>query len=367
MINRYRDGEITSGQLYIMIVSIMIGTGVLGLSRAIAEFAQQDAWISVIINGIIISLTTAMAIYVAQKHPEMNFIQYTAKLLSKPIAYLILFTYSVYAVLSTGLIIRFLSDMVGTWFLPRTPTIIVTFIIIASTVYIVKDGLTLVGRFNEIIVLSILSFIILIFPSLSKASVLNLMPVGGSGVVNILKGVLPSYYSFAGFEIVLLFYPLVSNKNPKILKYSVFSILFVTLFYTITVASQIALFGYIEIKDILYVSINYLDVLDTPVIERIEIFFAIFWTFSVFGTISIQYIAASIGLQSIFNTKKTSFFTYLFAPLIFIIALLPRNTVEVAAYSDILGKITIFFGIIIPVLLYIMYHLRGGKMKNEKA
>lgn len=52
MYRKYVNGEITAIQAYILIISIMIGTGILGLSRVVSEYAQQDAWISVLINGI---------------------------------------------------------------------------------------------------------------------------------------------------------------------------------------------------------------------------------------------------------------------------------------------------------------------------
>lgn len=367
MIRKYGTGEISSGQLYVMLISMMVGTGVLGLARSVAEVSQQDAWISVLLNGIGISFIVGLIVLLVSKFPSDTFLQFTATLLTKPIAFVIVFLYGVYATLTTSLIIRFLCEMVGTWFLPRTPLFVVSLIIVLTLVYITKDGLTLVARFNEIVVFSIVPFVFLIFPSLTEASLLNLKPVGGSGFINIVKGITPSFYAFAGYEILLIIYPYISNKNKNNLRYSVLSIIFVTLLYTSIVISQIALFGYEEIADILYSFINYLDILDFPVIERIEIFFTFFWTFAVLGTITIQYIAGCIAFQSSLKTKRTNTFVYLLAPVVFVLSLLPKNSAQVASLSEVIGKVNIGFGVILPFLLLLMYLVKRKRINYEKT
>lgn len=367
MISKYKDGEISSGQSYVMIISVMVGTGVLGLARSVAEISNQDAWISVLINGIFIGIIVGITIFVISKFPEYNFLQYTSFLLTKPIAYVIVGLYAVYSTLTAALVIRFLCEMVGTWFLPRTPLYIISFIIVAALVYITKDGLTVVGRFNEIMVLSIIPIIFLIFPSLTEASLLNLQPVGGTGIIQIVKGIIPSFYAFGGYEVILIIFPYISNKNRNNLKYSVVSILFVVLLYTSLVASQLALFGYQEISGVLYSFINYLDVVDFPIIERIEIFFTFFWTFAVLGTLSIQYIVGCISLQMVFKTKKLNTFAYVLAPFVFLFSILPENSSIVVAYSDKVGKSNIGFGLILPLLLLIMYLIKGRKSKCDES
>ncbi|SDK09977.1 GerAB/ArcD/ProY family transporter [Natronincola ferrireducens] len=366
MIKKYETGEISSGQSYIMIISIMIGTGVLGLARSVAMISKQDAWISIILNGIVICFMTGIIILLSNKFPKHTFLKYASILLTKPIAYLIVFLYGVYAILTTALVIRITCEMVNTWFLPRTPMIVISFVIVSTLVYITKDGLTFVGRFNEIVVFSIIPFVLLIFPSLSEASILNLRPVGGSGFINIIKGVPPAFYAFAGYEVLFLIYPYISNKNKNNLRYSVLSIAFVTILYTSIVASQIALFGYQEIVGILYPSINYLDVLEFPIIVRIEIFFTFFWIFAVLGTLTIQYIAGCIAFKSILKTKQISKFVYILSPIVFVISLIPQNSMEVMEFSGVMGNINIGFGIILPVLLLFMYIVKRKRVNYEK-
>ncbi|SNT10119.1 spore germination protein (amino acid permease) [Anaerovirgula multivorans] len=366
MYQKYKNGEISAVQSFIIILSMSIGAGVLGLARVVSEVSQQDAWISVFINGLFISFIMIVIVYTISRFPQYNFLQYTSYLLSKPLGYLVSIAYSVYAVLVAAVVIRFLSEMVYTWLLPNTPIYIANFIIVITVVYMNKSGITALARFAEALAFLLVPFALLIFVGLPEASFINLRPIGGSGLVPILKGTIPSFFSFAGYEALLVYYPYVSDKQRPIMKYSVSALLMITIFYTAAVAAQIALYGPQEIQQVLYPSINYLTAVDFPIIERTEIFFTIFWTFTVLVTVGIQYMAGCIVLQNIFVTRKTSFFVYLLSPVVYLLSLYPQNTAEVVDYGDKVGKLNIFFGLLLPFILFIMYFIKGRKNHYEE-
>lgn len=309
----------------------------------------------------------ALIIMTVKKYPKDNFLSLNIRLLSKPIGYLITISYALYAILATSTIIRFLIEMVHTWLLKTTPISVVAFLIVATAIYMVRNGLSIVARYNEVLFFTLFFFFLLIAVALPETQLINLRPVGGSGIVNILKGVIPSFYAFGGYEVMLIYYSYISNKEKPILKFSCISILAVTLFYTATVLSQIALFGPDELYQVLYPSMNYLRAIDFPVIERMELFFTILWCFTVLGTISIQYLAACVLSQLVFKPVKTSTFSYIYAPIIFILALIPRNTAQLVEFSDYIGYMNIFYGLVLPLALFIMSIIKGGKKNNAKA
>ncbi|AOT71588.1 GerAB/ArcD/ProY family transporter [Geosporobacter ferrireducens] len=366
MYKRYKNGEITAIQSFIILISIMIGTGVLGLSKAVAEVSRQDAWISVLLNGIFIGFVMMIIIYTVSRFPKYNFFQYTSHLLGKLLGYLITFSFVIYAILVTATVIRFLSEMISTWLLQSSPLFVINLIIVATVVYMVKNGITVLARYNEVIIFMLIPFALLILVGLPEASFVNLRPVGGTGITTIIKGATPSFFSFAGYEVLLVYYPYISNKQQPIMRNSVVAVLFVTLFYTASVAAQIALYGPQEIKHVLYPSINYLTSVDFPVFERVEIFFTIFWVFTVLGTIGIQYLAGCILLQNVFSNKKTSFFAYILSPIVYVITLYPQSTRDVIDLGDTVGKANIFFGLIFPLIIFVLYFIRGRKPRYEK-
>ncbi|MBM7615766.1 GerAB/ArcD/ProY family transporter [Alkaliphilus hydrothermalis] len=366
MYRKHTNGEISANQAFIIIISIMIGTGVLGLSRVVSQVSKQDAWISVLINGILISLITMAIVYVASRFPQDNFLQYSSRLLSKPIGYIITISFALYGLLATATIIRFLTEMILTWFLPDTPIYVIIFLIIATSVYMLSHGLTVLARFNEVIIFLLVPLALLVAVGIPEIRLVNLRPIGGTGLKSILSGVVPSFFAFGGYEVMLVYYPYISDKEKPVAKYSMISVIIVTLFYTTTVISQMALFGPEELQRVLYPSINYLRAYDFPIIERMELFFTIFWLFTVLGTIGLQYFAGCSLLQSIFKTKTTGFFVFLQSPILFVLTLLPRNTPQVVEIGGIIGKANIFFGLLLPLLLLIMVFVHGGKSKHEK-
>lgn len=361
MYGKFRGGEITSIQAFVMLISIMIGTGVLGLSREVAEVSKQDAWLSVLLNGLFISLVMAAIIFIASKFPKYNFLQYVSCIMGKPLGYLITICFLVYAVMVTATITRLLGEMVTTWLLPKTPLYIINFLVVVTSVYMIRNGLTVLARFNEVIIFMLIPFALLILVGIPQIKLINLRPIGGTGIITIFKGILPSFYSFAGYEVLLIYYNYISDKQKPILRNSVLGIAVVTIFYAITVASQIAMFGAEEISHVLYPSISYLTSVDFPVLERMEIFFVTFWIFTVMGTVGIQYMAACILLQNIFNNKKISLFAYGLSPVIYILSVYPENIKQVFDIGGIVGKLNIFFGLILPLILILIYSLRRKK------
>lgn len=355
---KYKDGEITPIQSYIILISIMIGTGILGLSRIVAAVSRQDAWISVLVNGIFISIIMAIMVFTISKFKELNFLEYVCHLLSKPVGYTITIGFIAYSILATGTIIRFVSEMIGTWFLPITPIYVISAITVITTIYMTRKGLTVLARFNEVIAFMLIPFALLVFVSYTELNFVYIKPIGGSGIKNIMAGVVPSFYAFGGYEIMMIVYPYISNKKKPILKYSVLSMLLVTLFYGGTVFFHIALFGPDEIQRVLFPAINYIGAVDFPLVERMEIFFTVFWSFTVLSTVALQYMTANILLQSVFKNDKTSLYAYILSPIVFAISLIPKNTVDVAEMGDQVGRLTIFFSMILPLLLFFTYLIR---------
>ena len=367
MYQKYRNGEISAQQSFIMLINMIIGTGVLGLSRSVAEVSKQDAWISVLLNGIFLSGVMVIMVFTISKFPQYNFVQYTSYLLSKPLGYLISFAYVIYALFATGITIAYLCEMTATWLLSETPNYIIRFIIVITIVYMTRNGLTAMARFAQATVFILIPLGLLMFIGLPEAHFINLKPIGGSGILNILKGTLPSFYAFAGYESLLVYYPYISNKEESVIKKSVWALIIVTLFYTTNVLTQIALYGGEEITTVLYPAINYLTSVNFPVVERSEIFFTIFWTFTVLCTSGIQYLVSSVLLQNIFKIKRTSIFTYALAPVIFFISIYPRNTATVVEFAGKIGNANIFFGFVLPLMLFIMYLIKGRDTSVKKS
>ncbi|RHW65853.1 hypothetical protein DZC34_06590 [Clostridium botulinum] len=93
--------------------------------------------------------------------------------------------------------------------------------------YAIYGGTKTVGKLNEIIFF--LTIIIFFIPlvAIKDGNIMNLKPFLGNGVLNIIKGVKETVFSYTQIEMILLMYPFLKDSN-KIKKCGLKSIIFIT-------------------------------------------------------------------------------------------------------------------------------------------
>lgn len=96
------------------------------------------------------------------------------------------------------------------------------------------------------------------------------------------------------------------------------------------------------------------------IFERFESFFLAVWLLQIFATYAITHLLASYGLAQLLS-KKYQIFVYGLAPLIYLIAMSPRNINDVFHLGTLIGYIGIFFVMIIPIVLLTIAVIRRKK------
>ncbi|WP_145722981.1 GerAB/ArcD/ProY family transporter, partial [Bacillus licheniformis] len=87
----------------------------------------------------------------------------------------------------------------------------------------------------------------------------------------------------------------------------------------------------------------------------------VIWIMQLFATFSVSYYAASLGLSQIFK-KKSRPIMFGLLPVMYLLAMTPKNIDDVFSLGDMIGYIAaVLFGIVpIPLLLV-------SKMRKKKA
>lgn len=360
-----KNDIMSSTQLLTLIASSIIGTGILSLARAVSEVAGRDGWISTFFGGVFVLIGILIISQLGKRFPNETFVEYTGKITGKFIAYIIILFYILYAIGISSLVTRFLAYLLNTWLLRYTPKVVINFIIVVLSVYLCRNGIKVLARFVEFTFFLLAPLVLLIFIPLGSApTFMNIRPIGQEGLVNILKGMLPATYAYAGFEILLLFYPFVQERK-KITRYSTYAIMIVVLLYTTSVAAQIIIFPQSSIAKMWMPVINYILNVRIPFITRIDLAFIYFWIIGIFSTIGIQYYTATIEIKQLFNIKDRKKVTLFIAPIVFILSSIPNNIIEINMIGDVLGRLSVVAGIIIPaVLLFLSVVLSKGGEHN---
>jgi spore germination protein len=84
------------------------------------------------------------------------------------------------------------------------------------------------------------------------------------------------------------------------------------------------------------------------------------WVMQIFATFVICYFAAALGLAQLFK-KKMLPFTFGVLPIIYIIAMTPKNINDLFTLGDWIGNVAVYLFGILPLLLLIITRLRRKK------
>lgn len=352
-------------QLYALLISAIIGSGILSLARSVSEVTGRDGWISVIIAGFIVLISTYIVILLAREYPNETIIEYSNKLLgnilSKPIALL----YFILTVSTSGIVLRVLTYILNTWFLRYTPRWAISVTIISLCIYGSRKGIKVLGRFSFITLILFVPILFLVFVPISPgASLMNIMPVGREGIINILKGVIPGIFSFIGFELILFYFPFLTEKN-KITKIGLSAVTTVWLLYSIIVFLELITFPQVIVKKIWLPTVQYISLIKIPFLERLDLIFIYVWVVGIFTTIFINYYTAGIIIQDSFNLKSRKNIYFFLIPIVFFISIYPKGILEIGKYGDIISKIGIITGIIIPGFFLIITKLKPKPQRGD--
>ncbi|GAB6157258.1 GerAB/ArcD/ProY family transporter [Desulfotomaculum varum] len=349
---------ITSKQLIFTIISALIGVGILTLTSSLVREARQDAWISLIIGALIPLLGLFTINLICSKFPHLTFAEYAEKIIGKWPGKLLSLIFVLYTLAFAGLIIRIFVDILKIYFFPLTPVWALGGLIIFVTAYLASQSAQVVVRVNELMFYESLMLLAFILGAIPQIEITFFQPVGDAGWQQIIKGAYKTVFAFLGLEILLVFYPLVQRKN-EVIKAGLLAIGIVSGIYLLVIITVIGVFGPDVSNLIRFGLMVLIKTYQTPVVERGEFFFIIFWVFVSFRPAANMLFAGRYSLEKILGVKAPAITTIVLYPVILFVCLLPRNFEQAMNYSTYLSFVGLAYMLGVPLLLLIIALLRG--------
>lgn len=312
--------------------------------------AHQDSWISILIAIIIGILPFLLYSYLKNKYPDKNIIQINKELLGKFGTFLNLILISgtfTFAICSFWIIIHFIDSQ----YLYRTPTIMITIILILPIIYAIIKDFHVFSKVNLIMFYVSLFFILVILLGLiGNVDIDNIKPILNNSPNNILYGT----FCFIGFNILPIFLLNIIPKN-KINNYSPKKSF---IFYIISGLSllnvmflTISIFG-IHLSELYnYPSFHLLkrvSVLD--IIDRLESILSLEWFLALFVQIIVALYFIKEGIKITFKPKEKT------NNIIIVIVCLIIVFISSIIFTT-KGTETAYFKNILIYLLYIVYFI----------
>jgi spore germination protein len=231
--------------------------------------------------------------------------------------------------------------------------------------YLIIGGINPIARLFEIILpLTVILFLVVTLMSIKIFEIDNLRPVLGDGVIPVLKGVKTTALAFSGPEIMLLLVPFM-NQPKKAVKALLVGVSIPLIFYVITVVMVI---GALSVDGVVLRTWPTLDLIRSfeisgLIFERFESLLLGVWIMQIFATFTITYFAAALGLAQL--TKKSIHpFMFGLLPILYIIAMIPKNMNDLFKQGDFVGNIAMFLFGLLPLLLLIISRIKGGKYET---
>ncbi|QRG69250.1 GerAB/ArcD/ProY family transporter [Brevibacillus choshinensis] len=362
-----------------LITSTLIGVGVLTLPRTTTSRLYEAGWMAPLIGVVWVFFSVWMIASLSKRFPGKTFIEYSpiiwgskkrpqqGRWLSLPwVLAFLLFMY-----FSTAIVSRIFGEVVVTSVLLDTPleVIIITMFLLAQM--LCMHEVEVVARINELLFPLILFPVLFIaLASFQNAEWNNVLPLYRASGKALFEGMYESVYSYAGYEIMLIFFAFAHENNSKA-RAGFYGITIAMFVYTLIVLAGTAVFGYEELQRVSWPTLELVKTTKVPglILERLESAFLAVWVAAVFTTVANAYYAFVYGIRQLFN--KGILFQRIISALMFIplffIALWPQNIVDIFRISSYMGMVSLALNLGVPMLYWLVLWARGmGQGAKER-
>jgi spore germination protein len=347
-----------------IIISSILGVGILYIPNGLIKYANQDAWIACIIGAVYPFYMLIIAKYMCSKHPEENILMLSRRYFGTIIGNLFNIVYVSY------FIFVFASEVNGfknafytyvTYFIDDFKIILVTLL---ATGYLVYKGLKPLARVNEIIFYTTIILIVLPSGALINGSIYNIKPTFDISIIDLLKASKETTFFYAGIETIFLFYPFLDKKD-KMFKYGAISIIFIAIVYVWTVFLTIFYFGIDISPKYLWPVVALTDAINIPIINSFRYIFLSLWSLIIFKCIAVFYYSVCYGINQITNKISIQKLTVIIYPLIAYMALKFGNPIERRELTGSIMPIYVLFNLFFVTVTAIIIRRERG-VEDEK-
>lgn len=339
-----------------LVVGFIIGTSILALPYGVVQDAKQDGWISVIVGGIYPLYIALLAIYYSKKHPSQDILAlsniYLGRVLGTMCNILFMVEFAMYTIAA----IVSLSNIFRVYATPFLTPIKIFIPTLLLAIYLSDKGLKVLGRINKISLYIIVVLTFSLLATLKSGSYLNLFPIFGTGIKNILSGGIESVLAYGGMEAIFLFYPLLKEKG-KVKKITLKALFITMVIYVWVTLVCIYCLGYKVTSIALWPILLVTEGLNVPILNSFRFLFLFLWSLAMFKIIANEHFAFAYILSDVLKIKDKKKMYWIIFPVALYLCLTIKNEVQRRALlAYIVPKITLFniaYISIIAILIFI--------------
>lgn len=351
--------------MFFILFLTLTSSGVVSISKDMAQSAGNGSWITILITAIIFAIGVIVIVSLNNMFKGKMLFDYSKNVIGKFGAYSFSIYYVIYFLIVGIYLIIQISNIVKANFLLKTPNWATMLSGIPVFCFLAYKGITSVARMFELYGLIFLIIAVLTHIGMvTEAKVENILPLFNiEDVGNYLSAVDYAIIPFLGIEILLVI-PFTKKNGKKARKTAFLSVLFIGIFYVLVVESCIMKIGInsiVHYKDALIVAMRDTEIEFLDFLQRLDILYVTVGFMGFFMGISVVYTAIVEYLCKIFSHVKRLTIVLIVGVASFLLCLI---TIKVQGYEDFFKETIKYTGLVsaflIPVIL-----LLGAKVRKK--
>ncbi|MBD2869088.1 GerAB/ArcD/ProY family transporter [Paenibacillus arenilitoris] len=291
----------------------------------------QDAWIAMLIGGMIGTGVTYAASRIGAHHPGKSLIGLSEDLfgewLGKAVSlYYLLGWYSV-----TIIILRAMAEFIQLILFSRTSAVVLSAIMVVTMIYIThRGGITAIGRFSQIV--GPLFFLVILITFILNSPNINLqhlLPVyADHGFAAIMGAAVPHASFLSESILIMILIPFLQSR--KATRPAIIAVIVSSLFVTVATALVIMTFGpHFSGKFInpYFNMVRFISVLEF--IQNMDVWVIFVWLLCVFVKLSLYLFITSHATAELLRIKEWRKVVWYLGGIYLLVSALPPNIVTV--------------------------------------
>ncbi len=353
------NNNVTSRQMALFTFVVQTGVGVILLPSFLAKEVGHDGWISVLITGGIAVLFSALIVILLKRYADKAIYDINKLIFGKAIGFVLNVLLILYLLVASIGGLRIFVIYLRVILMPKTPVGVLTTFLILPSVYLIWEGLKYVCRFKYFTMISYIGFLLYIAFIIKELRFSFLLPIGEAGTIPILSSIKTSFFSFLGLELIVFFFPEITDKH-KVLKWHIAASGISMLFFLIVVLASTAVFGENFLKVQTLSTFNLTRIYNAPVFERVDLYLLGIWFVAMGCSVRGYIFAAYYSLQKVFNLKKTKLFHVLFFGILVLASRVSQDMNETFKVLEIINLIGIGVSVFLVLCLLLSFIRKKG-------
>ncbi|MGK0466535.1 GerAB/ArcD/ProY family transporter [Clostridium sp.] len=358
--NKKQITSLTSFEITCILIGTVIGVYMLSSSITITKISHQDGWLSMFLGAIYPLYIVFIAGYIIKKHPKDNILTLSKKYLGVIMGNLLNFVFLLQFILYITFMTSTIINMLITYGISHSSPIKTIFVLITIAAYASSKGIKTLAKINVIAFYILLFLIILSLLPIKYGSILNVMPVGGSGITNVLKGTVESLQSYATVEILLIIHPF-AKESKSVKNAALKAILLISIIYTWVIFITIYYLGIELIPHTFWPTIMVFHSVHVALFNNFVIIFMLLWTVLFLKSLVNEYFVITFILNDFIkvNTKKICLFIF---PLIVYLSFLFSSDPKFGEYFSSSAIYILLFNISYVTIICLLIFIKPKKI-----